>query len=104
MMAMMLAVAAVAQEENRFTIDAQLRTRGEYNNGAIYPRGEGQKPATFINEHARLTKARAVPLTRFMALTISSMVPWTISMPADWDLTCWIFRLGWSSRLQRRPA
>lgn len=52
---MMLAVAAVAQEENLFTIDAQLRTRGEYNNGALYPRSEGQKPATYIDERARVS-------------------------------------------------
>ena len=34
----LLAIAAWAQKENQFTIDAQLRTRGEYNNGAGYPR------------------------------------------------------------------
>lgn len=52
---MMLAIAAGAQEENKFTIDAQLRTRGEYNNGADYPRNESQLAATFINERARIS-------------------------------------------------
>lgn len=51
----MLVMAAGAQNESTFTIDAQLRTRGEYNNGAVYPRGEGQLPATFINERARVS-------------------------------------------------
>ena len=52
---MMLAIAAGAQQENNFKVDAQLRTRGEYNNGAVYPRGEGQLPATFISERARIS-------------------------------------------------
>ena len=34
---------------------SQIRTRGEYRNGALSPRGEGDKPAGFINERARLT-------------------------------------------------
>ena len=51
----LFAVTAVAQEENQFTVDAQLRTRGEYNNGAGTPRSEGQQPATFINNRARLS-------------------------------------------------
>ena len=50
----LVAVAAMAQDENQLTIDAQLRTRGEYNNGAITPRSEGQSPAIFINERARV--------------------------------------------------
>ena len=49
-----LALSAMAQDENQLTIDAQLRTRGEYNNGASAPRNEGQNPATFINERARV--------------------------------------------------
>ena len=52
---LMSAMSTVAQEENQFTIDAQLRTRGEYNNGAGYPRSEGQSSATFINERARIS-------------------------------------------------
>ena len=52
---MMVAVTAMAQEENQFTIDAQLRTRSEYNNGAVYPRNDNQDAATFINERARVS-------------------------------------------------
>ena len=51
----LLTLTVVAQEENQFTVDAQLRTRGEYNNGAGTPRNEGQLPATFINNRARLS-------------------------------------------------
>lgn len=47
-----------AQEEktdsDKFTISAQIRTRGEYRNGALYPRNEGDSPAGFINERTRL--------------------------------------------------
>ena len=49
------ALSAWAQEENQFTVDAQLRTRVEYNNGASTPRAEGESPATYINERARLS-------------------------------------------------
>ena len=38
-----------------FTIKAQLRTRGEYRNGALMPRIEGDLPATFISNRARLS-------------------------------------------------
>lgn len=51
----LLSMMAVAQDENQLTVDAQLRTRGEYNNGALSPRYEGESPATFINERARLS-------------------------------------------------
>ena len=51
----LLAIAAWAQKENQFTIDAQLRTRGEYNNGAGYPRYQSELPTTFINERARMS-------------------------------------------------
>ncbi len=46
-----------AQEKNDgvFSISAQLRARGEYRNGALYPRSEGDTPATFINNRARLS-------------------------------------------------
>ena len=47
---------AFAQDEksdaNKFTISAQIRTRGEYRNGTLYPRNEGDDPAGFINERA----------------------------------------------------
>ena len=50
-----IALGSFAQDDNQLTIDAQLRTRGEYNNGAITPRYEGETPATFINERARVS-------------------------------------------------
>jgi len=51
----LLSLGVAAQEENQFTVDAQLRTRAEYNNGATpAPRNEGVLPATFINERARM--------------------------------------------------
>ena len=48
------AFAATAQD-NTFILNAQLRTRGEYNNGAIKPRSEGQEAATFVNDRTRLS-------------------------------------------------
>jgi len=51
----MATIPAVAQEENEFSIDAQLRTRTEYNNGAITPRVEHELPANFVNNRARLS-------------------------------------------------
>lgn len=46
-----------AQESNgeKFSIGMQIRTRGEYRNGALNPREEGQLPALFVNERARLS-------------------------------------------------
>ena len=52
--AILLASSTVAQEVNHLTIDAQVRSRGEYNTGAITPRSEGERPALFINERARV--------------------------------------------------
>lgn len=47
---------ALAQEgNNEFTIDAQLRERAEYRNGALNPRLEGELPAFFINSRARFS-------------------------------------------------
>lgn len=43
------------EKENQFTIDAQIRTRGEYRNGVLNPRTEGDLPAFFINDRARLS-------------------------------------------------
>ena len=51
----LLAIPTVAQEENEFYVDAQLRTRAEYNNGAITPRVEHELPANFVNNRARLS-------------------------------------------------
>lgn len=47
-----------AQEEKQdkeFSISAQIRARGEYRNGALYPRSEGEKSTSFINNRARLS-------------------------------------------------
>jgi hypothetical protein len=46
---------AAQESESVFSMDAQLRTRGEYRNGALFPRVEGALPATFINDRARLS-------------------------------------------------
>jgi len=51
---LLLSMTVMAQQQNQFTIDAQVRSRGEYNNGAIQPRDKGEKPALFINERARV--------------------------------------------------
>lgn len=45
----------VESADDRFLVSAQIRTRGEYRNGALYPRSEGEVPAGFINERARLS-------------------------------------------------
>ena len=50
-----LSAFAQQQKENQFTIDAQIRTRGEYRNGVLNPRPEGASPTFFINERARLS-------------------------------------------------
>lgn len=47
--------SAQAQETGQFDIDAQLRTRGEYNNGALFPRIRKEGAAYFANERARLS-------------------------------------------------
>lgn len=50
-----VAYAQDEPKENEVTVSAQIRTRGEYRNGALNPRGEGDDPAAFINERARLS-------------------------------------------------
>ncbi|NLZ95887.1 MAG: hypothetical protein GX921_08700, partial [Bacteroidales bacterium] len=44
-----------SQEDGDFTIKTQLRTRGEYRNGALFPRNEGDLPASFISNRARIS-------------------------------------------------
>lgn len=44
-----------AQQDKEFTADAQIRARGEYRNGALFPRYEGQEAAGFINNRTRLS-------------------------------------------------
>ena len=53
--AIALMAAAVSAQENEVSIDAQLRTRGEHNHGAISPLRKGDQSANFINERARLS-------------------------------------------------
>lgn len=43
------------KEQGEFSMSAQLRTRGEYRNGALYPRSKGDKSVSFINNRARLS-------------------------------------------------
>ncbi len=43
------------EHEGDFTIKAQLRTRGEYRNGALFPRSEGDLPASFISNRVRIS-------------------------------------------------
>lgn len=46
---------AMAQTDmGNLTVDAQLRARGEYRNGQGSLREDGVRPATFVNERARL--------------------------------------------------
>lgn len=48
--------SSFAQEpDGDFTIKTQLRTRGEYRNGALMPRNEGDLPASFISNRARIS-------------------------------------------------
>lgn len=54
-LSLLIATSTMAQEENTFNIDAQVRARGEYNNGAVTPRAEGERPAFYINERARVS-------------------------------------------------
>lgn len=42
-------------EEHAFIVDAQVRSRGEYRNGAIIPRVHGETPSIFVLERARLS-------------------------------------------------
>ena len=45
-----------SQEQNdEFTLKAQLRSRAEYRNGVLFPRSEGDLPASFISNRARIS-------------------------------------------------
>lgn len=46
---------ASKEKENTFSMSAQIRPRAEYRNGVLNPRLEGQEPAGFINNRARLS-------------------------------------------------
>lgn len=41
--------------DNQTTVDVQLRPRAEYRNGSLFPRGQGDLPARFITNRARLS-------------------------------------------------
>ncbi|WP_277465772.1 alginate export family protein [Parabacteroides sp. PF5-6] len=41
--------------ENETSLSFQIRPRAEYRNGALMPRGEGELPASFVNNRARLS-------------------------------------------------
>lgn len=53
--AMVLTAIAANAQGNELSIEAQLRARGEHNNGAILPRNEGEQAANYISERARLS-------------------------------------------------
>lgn len=42
-------------QDNTFYMDGQIRTRWEYRDGALFPKGDGVDPAMFINERARIS-------------------------------------------------
>ncbi|MGL5785467.1 MAG: alginate export family protein [Bacteroidales bacterium] len=43
------------EKNNTFTMSAQIRARGEYRNGALFPFESGDDPAYFINNRARIS-------------------------------------------------
>ena len=43
------------EKENEFSMSMQIRPRAEYRNGAWFPRNEGVKAASSINNRARLS-------------------------------------------------
>ena len=43
------------EKENEFSMSMQIRPRAEYRNGAWFPRNEGMKAASSINNRARLS-------------------------------------------------
>ena len=53
---LLLSVTVMAQEDhqekNQFTIDVQLRTRGEYRNGAQMPLEKDEHAAAFVNNRS----------------------------------------------------
>ncbi len=56
---LLLSVTVMAQEDhqekNQFTIDVQLRTRGEYRNGAQMPLEKDEHAAAFVNNRSRVS-------------------------------------------------
>lgn len=52
---MVLTAITANAQSNDLSIEAQLRTRGEHNNGALQPRNEGEQAANYVSERARLS-------------------------------------------------
>lgn len=50
-----MAYTQTTEKENEFSMSIQIRPRAEYRNGALVPRNEGEEPAGFINNRARLS-------------------------------------------------
>lgn len=58
-----------SQEQNdEFTLKAQLRSRAEYRNGVLFPRSEGDLPSSFISNRARISMGYA---SKFLSMGIS---------------------------------
>ena len=51
--ALVLTAITANAQGNDLSIEAQLRTRGEHNNGALLPRYEGEQSANYISERSR---------------------------------------------------
>ena len=50
-----LATMSLQAQENQFSMSAQLRSRAEYRNGSIFPRGEGDNFTSSIKDRSRLS-------------------------------------------------
>ena len=50
-----ISLAQTEATENETSISIQIRPRAEYRNGTLFPREEGQLPASFINNRARIS-------------------------------------------------
>lgn len=48
-------LSAQEEQQDEFSMSAQIRARGEYRNGALFPRNEGENSKSFINNRTRLT-------------------------------------------------
>ena len=70
-----MAYTQTTEKENEFTMSIQIRPRAEYRNGALMPRNEGEEPAGFINNRARLS----MEYKRSDLLTTVPVCHWTTS-------------------------
>ena len=52
---MTLGAQTIEEKDNLFSMSAQIRARGEYRNGALFPFNYGDDPVYFINNRARLS-------------------------------------------------